>query len=281
MIDEGLDASQLLAIADFAMHKAKAEQRNSTLVQEHAVSQALEAADTARRAQSLRTALDGGQFVIEHQPLVALSTGATAGYEALIRLPGPERLSFPDEFLGLADNIGVMWEIDAWMTRQALSALADPAQPPIWVNLRASSIGHPTLARLVTTSRRSVTERLGFEISEQVPTDTLQRARSWFEELRAVGCRLALDDFGAGSFRLGALHEVPVDLVKIDRRFATQVAIDGGDRQAMRTLVESCHSLGVPVVAEGVETEAARRTAETLGADFGQGFLWPGRTSQL
>ena len=275
VIDGQLDAAEVLAVADVALHAAKDAARGSVLIHEEAVGKALELAQTARRAQSVRRALDAGLFVVEHQPLITLSTGEASGYEALIRLPEREVLNPPATFLPLADSMGLMWEIDRRMTELAVARLCDLAHPPLWVNLWPTSLGHPAITDVVRDApREAIAGRLGFEVPEEARPEDLARVADWVQELRALGCRFALDDFGTRSTTFSLLRELPIDLVKIDRRYVVRLAEDPVDRQMVRAIVDVCHSLGMTVAIEGVENEATRDAAATLGIDLGQGFLW-------
>ena len=280
IIDGSLDAAEALAVADVALHAAKDTARDSVLIHEEAAGKALELAQVARRARAVRRALDTGRFVVEHQPLVALSTGEEAACEALIRLPDDGSLELPEDFLPLADSMGLMWEIDRWMTELAVRALEDPAHPPVWVNLWRSSLGHPAILDVVRGAREArIAGRLGFELPEAARQADLVRSAAWVAELRTLGCRFALDDFGAETTTFALLRELPVDLVKIDRQYALRLAEDPIDRQMVRAIVDVCHSLGMTVAVEGVEDEAIREAASGLGVDLGQGFLWSARVA--
>ena len=276
VIDGRLDAAEVLAVADFALNSAKQSGRNRTLVYAQAERKALELAETSRRANALRHALESDGFAIEHQPLLAVEDGTVLGVEALIRLPGPDGLEGPDSFLPLADGMGLMAEIDIWMARNAIAALDDPEHPPIWVNLSRAALGHQAMLDLVLSSaaEKPLGGRLGFEVSEDSLLSDLMRMRPWIERLRAAGCRFALDDFGARSSSFASLRELPISVVKIDRYFVRDVVDDLGSRSVVRAIVDVCGTLGHSVVAEGVEDEATREAVAELGVDAAQGFLF-------
>lgn len=276
IIDGRLDAAEVLAVADFALNSAKQSGRNRTLVYAQAERKALELAETSRRANALRHALECDGFAIEHQPLLAIDDGEVLGVEALIRLSGPDGLEPPESFLPLADGMGLMAEIDLWMARHAIAALEDPDHPPIWVNLSRAALGHDALLALVlaAAAEQSLDGRLGFEVSEDSLLSDLMRMRPWIERLRAAGCRFALDDFGARSSSFASLRELPISVVKIDRYFVRDVVDDLGSRSVVRAIVNVCATLGHAVVAEGVEDEATRAAVAELGVDAAQGFLF-------
>ena len=281
VIDGSLDGAEVLAVADVALHTAKEIARDSVLIQEEAAGKAIELAQIARRAQAVRRALDAGLFVIEHQPLVQLGTGRPASYEALIRLPEHEQLNPPAAFLPLADSMGLMWEIDRWMTELAVAALGDPDHAPVWVNLWRSSLGHPAILDVVRAApRATIAGRLGFEVPEEARAHDLVRAEGWIQDLRGLGTRFALDDFGTQSTTFSLLREFPIDLVKIDRQYVMRLADDPVDQQMVRAIVEFCHGLGMAVAVEGVEDRATWETAQQLGVDYGQGFLWSAHLAQ-
>ncbi len=276
ILDGRLEPAEVLAVADHALQTAKRGGRDCVLVVSEAEDKALELAETGRRATALRRALATGGFAIEHQPLFAVDGKAVLGVEALIRLPGPDGLAPPDSFLPLAGALGLMPEIDRWMTKEALAALADPEQAPIWVNLSRATLGSPALLDEVRAAAagRALEGRLVFEVSEDALLADLVRVRPWLERLRRAGCRFALDDFGAKSSSFASLRELPISVVKIDRYFVRDVVVDRGSQSIVRAIVDVCGTLGHEVVAEGVEDEATREAVAALGVDAAQGFLF-------
>jgi diguanylate cyclase (GGDEF)-like protein/PAS domain S-box-containing protein len=276
LIDGRLDSTEVMAVADVALHNAKRARRNSVLIYEEAVAKALELADSARRAQAVRRALDADAFVVDLQPIVSLA-GEEVGCEALIRLSDDDRVRLPIEFLPLAESMGLIWEIDLWMTRSAIRRLADPAHPPVWVNLSRATLGDSEVLAVVQAAPPAVARRLGFEISEAALADDFAASSAWISELRHGGCRFAIDDFGTQSTTFSALRHLNIDVVKVDRHLAAGLAVDQTDRRVVRSITELCHALELTVVLEGVENAATLDVARELKIDCVQGYLWPSR----
>jgi diguanylate cyclase (GGDEF)-like protein len=227
----------------------------------------------------LRSAVGAGQLRVWYQPIVALMDGRILGVEALVRWQHPDRgLLPPDEFLGPAERIGVLDEIDAWVLENACQQaqqwqrLTEPS-PYLSVNIAAASTRSPHFARTVL----DVLDRTGFSPRQLVleladRTAVTGAAALHLQTLRDSGVRIALDDFGSDASSLADLADHPVDILKLDRSFV--VALGGNDRRSAvaQALLRLGAALNVDAVAEGVENDAQARELLLLGCGTAQGY---------
>lgn len=230
----------------------------------------------------LREALDRGQLRVHYQPRVTIS-GQTGliGFEALVRWHHPRRgLLEPAQFLGLAEESGLIGAIGDWVIEQALDQIRQwrRARPGVSVSVNVSALqladpGFPS--RLAWAIERSGDDPsvLWLEISAGALLDGRLDARV-VAELADLGVNIAIDDFGLGRSSLENLRELPIDMLKIDRRFVTELGDDQEGAALIGAVVELGHTLGLSVVAEGVETDHQLARLRDLGCDGAQGFLF-------
>ncbi|HEX6678743.1 MAG TPA: EAL domain-containing protein [Actinomycetes bacterium] len=228
----------------------------------------------------LRRALDGDELVVHYQPQARVSSGEVGKVEALVRWQHPQRgLLGPDQFIPLAEQTGLIRSL----TRHVLDAAL--GQCRAW-----RDEGRRLVVAVNITSRElidlhfpdEVAELLArwavepalleLEITETTIMTDLPRTRSILARLRELGVRLAIDDFGSGHSSLGYLKRLPIDVLKIDQSFVKHMGEDPGDAAIVRSAIDVGHSLGLEVVAEGVENEQAKRRLEELGCDSFQGY---------
>ncbi|MDX8357593.1 bifunctional diguanylate cyclase/phosphodiesterase [Sphingopyxis terrae] len=234
-----------------------------------------------RRAleHDLRHAIKRGQLSLVFQPLVATDGGAIVGYEALLRWLHPERGQVaPETFVPIAEDIGAIVPIGEWVLREACIAAAHwPDHINIAVNVSAIQFQLPNLASMVgeilaETGIRP--ERLELEVTESVMLRDRDAVLDTLYRLKALGVRIVMDDFGTGYSSLSNLQAFSFDKIKIDRSFVSHVADDASARSIIRAIVGLGRSLDLPVVAEGVETEAQRLMVLEEGCPQAQGFLF-------
>ena len=275
--DDGTDVGALLRRADIAMYKAK-----KTFTGYHVYGVADDAEDAARRTttEELRVALERGQLMVHYQPKIDLDTGEVNSVEALVRWNHPTRgLLYPEAFLTLADASGLM----PTLTRVVLAAALD--QVATWhrqgrpltvaVNLSASSLVDSDLPRLVASmlAERGISPfALQLEVTEQFLMADRDRARSILTRLRDSGVQIAVDDFGSGYSSLSYLRDLPIDELKLDRSFIFPMARDGRTAALVASTITLAHSLGLRMVAGGVENSSAFTELTRLGCDQAQGF---------
>lgn len=280
----GITPAALFLQADIALRAAKRAGGHQT---RHAESRSAGLAPLGRigLSQRLRDALvpPGREpFTLVFQPVVALESGATTGMEALVRWQpeGAETVS-PGEFVLLAERIGLVSHLDRWVLGSACRAAAAWAGPwGVSVNISAMSFGLIDVAALVADALAASgleAGRLTIEMTETALAREPERTRQAVVGLRALGVGVALDDFGAGHGSLTTLRRFPFSALKIDRGLIEGIVPDGAQAHMVGMVTQLGHKLGVPVVAEGVETREELATVTALGATHVQGRLlsWP------
>jgi len=233
----------------------------------------------------LRRALAHREFVLHYQPIVTLKEGRIIGVEALIRWMGPDgRLVSPAEFIPVAEQTGLIVPIDRWVMREACrqaSAWAKdlPDDQPISmsVNVSVKQLNDAGLAEEVRETLEETgldASRLTLEITESVLMQDAEATLAILRELKVLGIRLAIDDFGIGFSSLNYLRRLPVDVVKIDRSFVAGIASQSSEWTLARGIIRLVHELGLETVAEGVERADQRAHLRALGCRFAQGFFF-------
>ncbi|HEY1542834.1 MAG TPA: EAL domain-containing protein [Xanthobacteraceae bacterium] len=272
---DGADATTLVANADAALYRAKHEGRGTARVFTSDMDQQLR----ERRAleRDLRGAIERGELRLEYQPQ-ATPDGRIVGFEALLRWHHPLRGTVgPAEFIPIAEESGIIIELGEWVLRQACAEAASWRWPlKIAVNVSAVQFRRGDLQGLVHTvllESGLAPERLELEITEGVLIENLSRAAAVLRNLKTLGIRIALDDFGTGYSSLSYLQSFPLDLIKIDRRFISNLEQRNDSIAIVRAVVGLAHGLSLPVVAEGVETPEQRDILVTEGCDELQGFF--------
>ncbi len=268
----------LIQQADVAMYEAKAQ--HSGPVEYRPELDRYDAADIALMSQ-LRAAIPAGQLVLHYQPQIDTTTGAVRTVEALVRWQHPEHgLLAPGRFLPMAEHTDLIDQITDWVLETALedvAAFADRGAPlAVAVNASARSIVRTEFATkvLATLARYGVSpERLIVEVTETALLTDPQRAAEVLSLLAAAGVRLSIDDFGAGQTSLGYLSALPVNELKIDRSFVTDLDESSAHAAIVRSVIELGHNLSMRVVAEGIETADVLTRLTELSCDLAQGYL--------
>lgn len=232
----------------------------------------------------LRIALAERQLFAAYQPIVDLSGGAVAGMEALVRWRHPERgMIMPTEFIAVAEATGLICELGDWMLnetcRQLVSwqaLLGKRAPQTISVNLSRAQLGDSKIVERVANALRVSGLQaacLQLEVTESLAAQDLN-VRDRLNELKELGLTLALDDFGTGYSSLASLHELPVDVIKIDRSFVIPIRTSAHHRVLIEAVVRVAQSLSMRTVAEGIETEGEAALLTALGCTKGQGYFY-------
>ncbi|MFE9248381.1 putative bifunctional diguanylate cyclase/phosphodiesterase [Streptomyces sp. NPDC007088] len=275
--DHALDAEGLLRRADVAMYQAK---RDRTGVEVYESKRDSNTPDRLGLLGDLRRALDAGDVELHYQPKVRFD-GQVAGLEALVRWVHPERGKVPpDEFIAIAETSGLMPYLTEYVLETALAQVARwRAQGlfvPVAVNVSPRDVHTPGFAGAVAgrLARHGVPPgALQLEITEHVLLEDPQRAADTLAGLTGHGVKMSLDDFGTGYSSLVHLRRLPVSELKIDRSFVARLAVDTEDAEIVRCTVDLAHSLGLVVVAEGVEDDETWERLRDLGCDAVQGWL--------
>lgn len=277
---DGHKPEELLKNADTAMYSAKEAGRNRYrfFTQELTIN----AFEHFSLEQALRRAIAGNEFFLEYQPQYHLATGALAGVEALIRWRTADgTLVPPGRFINVAEASGLIEPIGLWVVREVCEQLNrwDRAQVPavpVAINLSARQLANPDLAaeiKSVMASQRIDGGRLEFEITESAIITHGDVAYKNLTELHDVNARLSIDDFGTGHSSLVNLKRFPLSRLKIDRTFVRDLAQDANDEAIVRATIALSKSLGLEVIAEGVETEHQLNFLREAECDMAQGFL--------
>ena len=279
----GEDAATLLRHADLAMYAAKGLGRGRWQAFESQMEEEL--SERLRIEHDLGGAIAGGELRLEYQPTVQLATNQLRGFEALLRWEHPTlgRLA-PDRFIPEAESTGHIVAIGAWVVEEAVRVMARwqdelPHDPPLTmaVNVSAKQLIDPAFVDLVreAVARHGIDPRLlVLELTETSLISQPDVVAARMEELRAVGVRLAIDDFGTGYSSLNHLRRFPVDIVKIDREFTSMIEDAEDVPVILRALLDLSRTLGLEVVAEGVETEAQLQGLRSQHCAAGQGYYF-------
>lgn len=273
----------LLRDADIAMYRAKSLGKGRyTLFDQEMYEQTLR---LTQLESELHYALEHREFELYYQPIVCLATDQLAGFEALIRWKNPKRgFISPIEFIPLAEDTGLIVAVGDWVLREACQQLTDwlqkfpeAAHLKMSINLASHQIREPDLldkldAILAETGVNGSSIRL--EITESTLMDQGEQTIAKLAQLRARNIQLSIDDFGQGYSSLSYLHRFPINILKIDRAFVSQMSDGGENIEIVRTITMLAHTLNMSVVAEGVETEQQVEILKKLGCEFGQGYLF-------
>jgi len=275
--EDGEDVLTLFRNADLAMYRAKDAGRNTFQFFETAMT--LAAMERRSMESDLRLALEQGEFLLHYQPIYDLAEGRLAGAEALVRWLHPRRgLVSPNAFIPLAEETGLIRDLGAWVLEQACLQLARWHQEglDLYLGVNISSRQIPDALPLewlqaLATRHGLPPERLVLEITEGVLLADTPRTKAWLEGVRDLGLRIALDDFGTGYSSLAYLKRFSMDSLKIDRAFVGDMERNPADRALVEAILAMARSLGLDVVAEGVENEGQLATLRRLGCRYAQG----------
>jgi EAL domain-containing protein (putative c-di-GMP-specific phosphodiesterase class I) len=276
----GATPAELIKHADIAMYRAKLQGRAAWRFFEPAMAEAAyaELAMESRLAQAVRE----HEFVLHFQPQQSLTDGRLLGVEALVRWQHPDwGLVPPDHFIPVAEARRLILPIGQWVLQEALRCAvrwhaSGLARVPVAVNLSTLQFQMPGFVETVERALQDAGAdggMLELELTERMLMDDVAGVRAALQRLKAVGVGIAIDDFGTGYTSLALLKHLPVDRLKIDRSFVTDLPGDAGSAAIARAIIQLGQSLGLQVVAEGVETVAQREWVREQGCDAMQGFV--------
>jgi diguanylate cyclase (GGDEF)-like protein/PAS domain S-box-containing protein len=274
---DGETSEQLLKNADIALYRAKEDGRNRFRFFEPSMDVRLRARHTLER--DLRNALPAGEFELFYQPLVVLETGVISGFEALLRWRNPQRGMIPPaNFVPLAEEIGFIVPLGEWVLRQACTEAAKwPENLKVAVNLSPVQFKSGNLPQLVSQTLKSTglaAGRLELEVTESILLEESKKNLATLHQLRALGTRISIDDFGTGYSGMSYLRSFPFDKIKIDRSFVQELGTNGECLAIVQAIARLGLDLGVPTIAEGVETEVQRELLHKEGCKEMQGYLF-------
>jgi len=279
--DDGEDAETLIKNADTAMYQAKENGRQSYQFFKPAMN--VRAVERQSIGESLRRAVERREFVLNYQPKINLKTGGITGAEALIRWNHPTRgIVSPAQFIPIAEESGLIRPIGDWVLREACQqarSWVDAGLPLISmaVNVSATELRDETYVQRLyaTLSRTGIDPRsLELELTESVLMKHAHSAAIILQALRRSGVQVALDDFGTGYSSLSYLRDFPIDSLKIDQSFVSEVVSAGDDTSIVTAVISMARSLDLRVVAEGVETQEQLQFLQAQECDEGQGYYF-------
>ena len=283
--DDGSEPDQLLAHASTALSQGRRRAHDSQTFYSEEMN--LRASEALSLTNDLRRALNNEEFVLHYQPKVELPSGLIHGAEALVRWQHPNRgLLFPDAFIALAEQSGLIEPLGQWVLNEACRQSREWQQRglffhPIAVNVSSVQFTGVDLLTTVrdTLERNCVTaDKIELELTESVlmpeELDEGESIIGILRDLKELGCILSIDDFGTGYSSLAYLRRFPVNVLKIDREFVSEIGTSSDADTIVTAIIDLAHNLELDVVAEGVETEEHRRFLEERNCEQAQGYLF-------
>jgi diguanylate cyclase (GGDEF)-like protein/PAS domain S-box-containing protein len=275
--------AELLRDADIAMYRAKELGKARYAIFDREMYE--RTIKLSRLERDLRLALQNKEFYLNYQPIICLKTGKLTGFEALLRWQHPEQgFISPADFIPIAEDTGSIVQIGEWVLQEACRQLRSwQVQFPhlhslkMSVNLAIQQIKQSSLLEILN---RILIDTgldgncLKLEITESMLMDDGEATIELLSQIREKKVQLSIDDFGKGYSSLSYLHRFPINTIKIDRSFVSNMNADEENYEIVKTIATLAHTLGMDVVAEGVETEAQLTQLKTLGCEFGQGYLF-------
>lgn len=243
-----------------------------------------ESSTTLELAEQLKQGIDREQFELHFQPIVSIERGEIVGFEGLCRWNHPESgMISPSRFIPVAEKTGLIFELDQWVLEQGLREVASWSRESETPPFLALNVSRPTMSRAefsrsltsIGPEDDSIWERIVIELTESAVLQRHDIARDNLEFLRSLGAAIALDDFGAGYSSFSALKNLPIDIIKIDRSFISEIS---ESRKTVTPLIEAIsdtsNALDLDLVAEGIETEQEFEFFENIGCKYAQGFFF-------
>ncbi|MCK5639980.1 MAG: EAL domain-containing protein [Gammaproteobacteria bacterium] len=278
---DGDDVPTLVKNADAALYHAKENGRNcfrfyTSELTTHVV-------ERLAMENALRGALKGDQLILYYQPIISFETGRLAGAEALLRWEHPEHgLIFPNKFISLAEDTGLIISFGAWVLQQACQQAKtwldnNHALERVSVNVSGLQIQRKYFIGIVKEALETSGldgRHLELEITENMLMQNTDKAVAILNELKELGVQISIDDFGTGYSSMSYLKQLPIDKLKIDQSFVRDIPIDSDDRAITRAITALAKSLHLKVVAEGIESIEQEDFLKKLGCEEGQGFLY-------
>lgn len=273
-----IEADMLLQKANIAFHHCKRQQQRCTFYQPGMEE---ESARLLSLEKDLLLALEQDQFIFYFQPQWDLREQKIEAYEALVRWEHPQKgLLMPSQFLPLVEQVGLSKELDLLLLEKAVCTLAEWKKQGIHIPLAVNmSPVHFQVDGLKGRIQQLLLKYqvspavLELEITENTAMGDMEKGSNYINELQQMGIRVSIDDFGTGYSSLGYLRKMPIDKIKIDRSFVTDMAANDSDMMIVKTMITLAHGLGKRILAEGVETETQLQLLRTLACDAIQGYL--------
>lgn len=278
-----IQLEEMLRDADIAMYRAKMQ--GKACYQVFDTTMHTQAVQRLHLENDLRRAIEQQQLCLHYQPIVCLASGRLTGFESLVRWQHPQRgMISPGDFISIAEETGLILPLGEWVLRAACEQIRQweisyPLYQPfsVSVNLSVKQFTQPNLVQMVgqVISETGIDpQHLKLEITESVLIENLQKTAWLLQELIDLGVQLSLDDFGTGFSSLSDLHHLPIDILKIDRSFVSNMETGNKNLEIVRTIINLAENLNMQVVAEGVETLQQMLQLQDLGCTYGQGYFF-------
>ncbi|MBV9868808.1 MAG: EAL domain-containing protein [Abitibacteriaceae bacterium] len=273
----------LLRDADTAMYRAKVQGRNRYEVFDRTMHS--EVMQRLELETDLHRSLDQEDFLLNYQPIVHLGSGKISGFEALVRWQRPQRgFTIPADFIPCAEETGLIVRLDRWVLREACFQMKewqqkflDHAPLTMNVNLSSRQFTQPDLVDYIGQVLKETQlepQYLKLEITESAIMENVESVATILKDLRTLGIQMSIDDFGTGYSSLSYLHRLPLNTLKVDRSFVTQIDEGNENLEIVRAIITLAHSLSMDVVAEGIETANQLMHFRGLQCEYAQGHLF-------
>jgi EAL domain-containing protein (putative c-di-GMP-specific phosphodiesterase class I) len=273
----------LLRDSDIAMYQAKGEGRGRFRAFDRTMH--TQAAKMLKLESDLSRALGRDELCLHYQPMMSLANERVVGFEALLRWEHPERgLIMPGEIISVAEDTGLIVPIGAWVLEEACRQMTQwqlehtaAQEMSISINLSSKQLLQPDIVDVIVQvlkKTRLDPTCLRLELTESVIMDNAESAVAKLSQLRTLGVQIHIDDFGTGYSSLSYLQRLPVDTLKIDRTFVSQLGRQAESQEIVSAIITLARNLGMGVAAEGVETAEQAQGLKEMDCEFGQGFFY-------
>lgn len=278
----GTGADELLAKADAAMYTAKAGGKNIYHIFDDTDNQLVQMQEKLHWEERIRSALATDGFLLHYQPIINIQSGVLSHHEALLRMLDSEtgEIIAPASFMEIAERFGLIYDIDLWVLEEAIRILASEGRnnlpTTLAVNISGRSLGKMDLVGKISgflDHYEVKAEKLIIEVTETAAVENIVQANNFIDTLHRLGCRVALDDFGAGFSSLRYLKHLSIDSIKIDGSFIRDISEDSSNRMLVKAICDIAQGLNVSTVAEYVDNDNTLEILKQLGVNYGQGFF--------